>query len=71
VIRARSGPLESEVAVYQLLEDPAPGRFVLDEPEVPPEKEPTDPIPMSIRSPRIRASPLQASLPWGDSHHIL
>ncbi len=50
MIGARSGRLEGEVAVYQLLEDPAPGRFVLDEPEVPPEKARTGPNPMSIQS---------------------
>jgi hypothetical protein len=50
VIGARSGRLAGEVAVYQLLEDPTPGRFVLDQLEVPPENSRTGQDPMSIQS---------------------
>jgi len=50
VIGAKSGNLAGEVAVYQLLEDPAPGRFVLDAPEVPPESARSGNDPMSIQS---------------------
>lgn len=50
VIGARSGRLAGEVAEYQLLEDPAPGRFVLDQLEIPPENSRTGQDPMSIQS---------------------
>ena len=50
VVGARAGRLQGEVAVYQLLEDPAPGRFSLDSPEMPPENSRTGPDPISIQS---------------------